>query len=311
MVARHILITEQSLHDVADVLPTCRPDLYTRFVPYDELRLADLAWADTWIGFRPPVTSAESSIRWFHSAAAGIDNFASLAPSVEKYDAIVTNTVGKMPERIAEYVVATYLSHLRLLPMYRDNQRLHKWQRTKGGTALDKKVTVVGTGHIGQQIARKLRPFVAQVRGLSLSGAGKEPFDAVATLASGKFLDDADLVVAILPNTSQTRGLLDAGFFTSLHGAVLVNVGRGVTVDAEALRDALDAGQVSHVILDVVEEEPLPAKDWRWTDPRVTLTPHISGITEIDDVVGDFLRNLDALEAGTDLPTAVDVHRGY
>lgn len=311
MVARHILITEKSLRDVASRLADLRPDLETRFVPFEELRLADLAWSNTWIGFRPPVSAAESNIRWFHSASAGLDNLTGLTSSVDEYGAIVTNTVGKMPERIAEYVVATYLSHIRLLPEYRENQRSQRWLRTKGDTALAKKVTVVGTGHIGQEIARKLRPFVAQVRGLSLSGAPKEPFDAVATLFSRQFLDDADLVVAIVPNTGQTRGIFADDFFGALRGAVLVNVGRGVTVDAQALRHALDAGSVLHAILDVVEEEPLPATDWRWVDPRVTLTPHISGITETDDVVEDFLANLDALVAGRSLPNAVDVRRGY
>jgi phosphoglycerate dehydrogenase-like enzyme len=80
------------------------------------------------------------------------------------------------------------------------------------------------------------------------------------------------------PLTAQTRGLIGAPALAALkHGAGVLNVGRGPIIDSAALAEALRAGTVSSAILDVFEEEPLPADHPLWTTPGVLITPHTAG----------------------------------
>ena len=86
----------------------------------------------------------------------------------------------------------------------------------------------------------------------------------------------ADFLVCSLPSTPETRGLLDARFFSQLDNAFIVNVGRGELIDEEALIAALDRGRVRGAALDVFQTEPLPVDSPLWTHPRVIITPHIA-----------------------------------
>src|SRR5699024_8023234 len=123
---------------------------------------------------------------------------------------------------------------------------------------------------------------------------------------AGPHLAACVAVVNTLPLTDGTRGLIDASLMTQLDGAVLVNVGRGATLVPDDLRAALESGHVRHAVLDVVETEPLPAEDWRWSHPAVTLTPHVSGPTEPEDVVNAVVEAYEAFTAGRDPEHVVD-----
>jgi phosphoglycerate dehydrogenase-like enzyme len=84
----------------------------------------------------------------------------------------------------------------------------------------------------------------------------------------------------ILPSTSETRGLMDARRLGLMKpGALLVNAGRGSTVDTDALVMALESRRI-RAALDVVAPEPLPAEHPLWRAPNLLLTPHVAGDTE-------------------------------
>lgn len=306
-----VLITEERFADLGDEISKQLDGLEFRFVPRDDVSDDDLAWADTWIGYRAPAPPTESSIRWFHSAADGVDPFHSLYEDFASTGSLLTNTVGTMPHRIAEYVVTMLLGHVRQLPAYAAQERDSVWKHLPVTTSSNMKITIVGTGRIGSEIARKLAPFVAEVRGLSRSGKEVDGFEAVDTFASHKFLDDADAVIAILPMTPDTDQLIDASFFERLDGAVFMNVGRGKTVNEDDLEVAIKDGKVSHAILDVVAKEPMAQDDWRWADDRVTITPHISGQTMASDVVDEFVANYRAIVAGEEPPRKIDLDGWY
>jgi phosphoglycerate dehydrogenase-like enzyme len=107
---------------------------------------------------------------------------------------------------------------------------------------------------------------------------GTEPVAEVITSdAIASVLGRADVVVLSAPANASTQHLVDAAFLAALPArAFLVNVGRGVLVDEEALAAALEAGALSGAALDVFETEPLPADHQWWDDPRVVVTPHNS-----------------------------------
>ena len=320
---RRLLITERFFEQMIEPLRAALANraapgelLEVRYVPARELSSADLEWADSWLGFDLPAGAIEigfgkSGLRWIHSASDGVSQFYPAWEAMQNAGTILTNTVGTMPERIAEYVVAAVLGQIVGLPEYREFARQRQWARRLNPTALECAVTVIGTGRVGAMIAQRLRPFVRCVRGLSLSGVAKPEFDAVAQLGSGDYVSDADILVLALPDTPSTRGIVSEQLLGQLAGAIVVNIGRGSTLDAQALHGALESGAVAHAVLDVFEREPLPEDDWRWEHPGVTITPHVSGFTALGDVLADFLANLDALRAGVTPPNLIDLSGEY
>ncbi|MDD7465221.1 MAG: NAD(P)-dependent oxidoreductase [Actinomycetaceae bacterium] len=345
MKPQHLLITESFF---TDMIPALNAALAKADIPMSVRLRADgsassddYQWADSWLGFQAPRPALHPTIRWFHSASDGVNQFLPLREEIATHQVLLTNTVGTMPERIAEFCVAAILGHIVGLPRYRAYQDAGEYRRHPNPTALGRKLTVIGTGRIGSMIAQRLRPFLegaadriaessgaralggtadrdgatspaeSLVRGLSLSGREKPEFDAVAPLASGRYLSDADILVVILPDTPQSKNIVNAQVLHALQGAIVVNVGRGSTLDSAALRTAIESGSVSHAILDVFETEPLPADDWRWHHPAVTLTPHVSGYTFFSDVIDDFIANLRALYAGQTPPHTVTLSQGY
>jgi glyoxylate/hydroxypyruvate reductase A len=126
------------------------------------------------------------------------------------------------------------------------------------------------------------------------------------------FLARTDILVCLVPLTAETRGILDAKLFAQLpRGASLVQVGRGGhTVDAD-LHAALESGQLSAVVADVCDPEPLPAGHWMWQHPRVWLTPHIASMTQPESAVRMVLENIRRFASGETMVGLVDRKRGY
>jgi phosphoglycerate dehydrogenase-like enzyme len=122
-------------------------------------------------------------------------------------------------------------------------------------------------------------------------------------------LPEADVVVLACPLTAETRHMANRGFFAAMKsGSILVNVGRGGLVDEPALQAALDNGVPEHAVLDVFETEPLPRESPFWAHPRVTLTPHSSGMSAGNAPRNDalFLDNLQRFVSGQPLLNAAD-----
>lgn len=309
MKPRHLLITEARYKFLSESLSDM---LETRYVPFTDLCLEDLAWADSWVGTRPPITPVASNIRWFHAGTVGVDLFHELFDDFIATGARLTHTVGTMPHRIGEFVVATVLAHVRELNRFKAQENDAEWWPGEDESAMGMRAVVIGTGRIGSATARLLQPFVGRVDGLSRSGRHRAGFETVRALGDpGDLLEKANIVVVVLPKTPETAHVIDADVFGQMAGAIFVNVGRGVTVDHEALRVALRGGQVSHAILDVFDTEPLPAGDWRWSHPRVDVFPHTSGRLRSSDVEDDLRAAYAALVLGADVPGEIDLSGWY
>ncbi|WP_160149055.1 D-2-hydroxyacid dehydrogenase [Arcanobacterium ihumii] len=309
---KKVLLTEEYFAEFMPAATEEIGDIEFRFVPSDQLSDEDLNWADSWLGFQFPVKPSETSIRWYHSATDGIDRMHWLYDDLRETGSVLTNTVASMPHRMAEFVVAGVLGIVREFPQYRELQRRAEWKRLGNSTAINMNVVVIGTGHIGSEVARLLRPFVARVDGLSRSGRAKPAFDEVRALDSrGNLLSQADVVVAVLPHTPESKNIVNEQIFGELNDAIFVNIGRGTTVDDVALRHALEEGHLTHALLDVFDHEPLSSDDWHWMNPKVTVMPHISGLTRNDDIVADFMANLTALRNGEVPPNRIDLDSWY
>lgn len=211
---------------------------------------------------------------------------------------------------MARYVAHAVLDHSLLAPRFRATQGDRLWKPKRippPGVA-----AVLGLGAIGSEIARVLDVLGFEVRGWTRSPSDK-PFahsagyDSVAAVVAG-----AEVVVNVLPLTDETQGMCDAGFFALMEeGSLFVNVGRGGTVVEEDLLAALDAGRPGHATLDVTVEEPLPADSPLWAHPGVTLTPHVSGLTDLDRSAALMAANVRRALDGETPRHLVDLERGY
>jgi phosphoglycerate dehydrogenase-like enzyme len=173
----------------------------------------------------------------------------------------------------AEWVVAVLLSMCRELGGFAADQAARRWNRHTTDTLQGKRVLIVGAGDLGNELRRRLEPF-----GTTNTMVGLRPRDGVRPVAElPALLGSQDVVVLMVPLTSRTRSMVDAGFLAAMaDGAVLVNAARGPVVDTGALRVELTSGRIA-AALDVTDPEPLPADHPLWTAPNLVLTPHVAG----------------------------------
>ncbi|MGB3627767.1 MAG: NAD(P)-dependent oxidoreductase [Henriciella sp.] len=264
------------------------------------------------ISFRPPADEKLDQYHWVHSTGAGVDAIcAGLTETSEP--PVITRTTGRMGEQIAEYCLAYALGFLQRKALRDELQAARIWGKGEAAPRFlfGSKVAIIGTGDIGAAIGRAFAALGAEVAGYSRSGKAVAGLGKVRTLKNADGLSGMDVVILALPSTAATEGLVSDELLSGLSGTLLINIGRGSTLDTKALRRALEEGKVSRAVLDVFEEEPLPHDDWRWAHPQVTVTPHVAGLTLPDDAVNRFCELLeDFLETGN-LPPSLDPDRGY
>jgi glyoxylate/hydroxypyruvate reductase len=175
--------------------------------------------------------------------------------------------------------------------------------------AHERPVTILGMGELGRAVARHLTAIGFPVTGFSRSGApvsGVTVTDDLDVALSG-----AEVLIALLPDTPETRGLLDARRLARLpQGAWIINPGRGTLIDDPALLAALDEN-VAHAVLDVFRTEPLPPDHPFWAHPKITVTPHIAAETRPATAAPVAAANLRAAMAGRPVAHLVDRSRGY
>ena len=178
--------------------------------------------------------------------------------------------------------------------------------------------TLLGTGEIGRNIARRLRAMgAAHVAGVSRSGRPQPDFDTVLPIESlDSILPETDALILALPGTAETAGILSRERLALLpESAFVVNVGRGSAIDQIALCDALNSGRLAGAALDVMTPEPPPEDSPLWSAKNIILTPHVSGSTNLpytcNLTVELFCRNLRRYAAGEPLEDIVDRAAGY
>ena len=202
---------------------------------------------------------------------AGVDHIRDQVPD----GVLLCNGRGIHNASTAELALTLTLASLRGVPGFVDDQRQSRWNQGWRQSLADKTVLIVGYGDIGRDVERRLVPFEVEVRRVARTAR-----DGVHTLDElPDLLPDADVVILIVPATSETRGLVDASFLGQMkQGALLVNVARGPVVVTDDLVAALEAGHV-HAALDVTDPEPLPEGHPLWSAPNVLITPHVGGAT--------------------------------
>jgi glyoxylate/hydroxypyruvate reductase A len=209
--------------------------------------------------------------------------------------------------------VHAVLHRYREFDAYARSQREGVWQPRRLVGKSGFRVGILGIGVLGVAVADALTTFGFPVDGWSRSRkqiAGVRSFASSAELH--EFLGRCRVLVCMLPLTVETRGMLDRATLSQLPaGAYVVNVSRGALLVEEDLLALIDSGALSGATLDVFLEEPLPPLHAFWHHPRITLTPHISAVTRIEESVAQIAAKIRRLEAGLPVSGVVDRTRFY
>lgn len=310
-------LSEEQLRRVREVARDERDVVMTRdrgeiLDLIDEIEIA-AGW------FPRDLLSRASSLRWFQQWAAGAD-WLLRHPQAADIDFVLTNVSGIHAIQVTEHIFAFLLSFARELHLAIRAQERREWISYDEHPHLfelaDKTMLLVGVGAIGARTAR-----IASALDMRVWGVRRDPTISVADVdhmaAPDQLLDllpQADFVVVTVPLTEETRGMIGQQQLRAMKPtAYLVNVGRGGTVDEEALLRALRAGWIAGAGLDVFETEPLPDDSPLWDLDNLIITSHYAGITPHyhQRALGVFLDNLKRYQTGQPLRNVVNKKLGY
>jgi phosphoglycerate dehydrogenase-like enzyme len=232
-------------------------------------------------------------VKVVQSMMAGIDWIAPWLPK----DVVLCDGRGLHDISASEWVLTAILSSLKRFPYYRDMQMRGEWKgqasfrdsykeirgttvgqyAVLGDDLAGKIVLIIGYGSIGAAIEARLTPFGVKILRIARSSRREPEVFAVSELR--RLIPKADIVVAIVPLTPETRGLIGAEEIALMKpGALLVNAARGPVVVTDALVEALQQNRIQ-AALDVTDPEPLPAGHPLWSAPNCMITPHVGGST--------------------------------
>ena len=285
------------------------PDLPFRLWP-DVGDPADVHYLATWV---PPddIATTFPNLKLIFSVGAGVDQF---DPSKLPADIpLIRMLEPGITESMLDYVTMAVLALHRDLVHFIAQQREQVWRELRITPAAKRRVGVMGLGLLGQAVLARLKMFGFPLAGWSRSPRSIEGVTCYAgTNGLADFLAQSDILICLLPLTSETRGILNAELFERLpRGARLLNVGRGGHLIEADLIAALDRGVLAAAVLDVAEPEPLPAEHPFWSHPRILLTPHIASMTTPETAVEFVLDTIARHHRGEVLPGRVDRERGY
>lgn len=272
----------------------------------------DIAWANRDLYVSGPVREfmvaclKSPTLQWFQSSAAGFEHpvFGKLVAN-----GVTLTNANASAVPIAEFVLAQVLDAFHPNQDRRAKQARKEWASTPFRDVAGSTWLVYGLGSIGKEVATRARAFGATVIGTRRSPVGDEPVDEMIQPADVvAHVGRADVVVLTAALNDSNRHIVGPDFVRAFRrDAVLVNVGRGGLVDEDALLQGLDNATPGTAILDVFEEEPLPASSPFWEHPRVRLTAHCAGASPGTSLRGDeiFLDNLSRFVSGEALANQV------
>ena len=268
----------------------------------------------------PEMVAAAPRLRWVHSSAAAVEGLLPLADLAARR-IVVTNSRGVQAIPMAEHVIGGLLVLSRRFDRILDAQRDRRWIQNELSDdwpwmLYGQKMTIVGLGTIGVEVAKRAQAFGMRIWGVTRSGKGDTTYAERIQPASElqQALPHADYIVIAAPDTPETKHLIGAEQIARMkRGARLINIGRGSLLDEAALISALESGQLGGAALDVTTPEPLPSDSALWKAPNLFITPHTSGVSDRlwERETELLLRLLDEWFAGQELSNRVDLSRGY
>ena len=292
-----------------------RPDL-PLLQPSEALEATTVAYALTW---NPPegFLAQLPDLRVIFSLGAGVDHILRdrLLPAGIPIVRVVDEN---LCTRMCEYITLHCLMLTRQQRALDRNQRRRVWHDLVPVTVSDVRVGIMGLGVLGRAVTKKLVDFGFNVAGWSKNRKAISDVESFAGADELRaFLGRTDILVSLLPYTSETSGLIGDRVFRMLAvdgplgGPCFISAGRGgVQKDYEILQ-ALDNMTLRAAVLDVFEKEPLPPDHPFWGHDKVTVTPHCAAVVDPRSIVHSVADNIARIERGDQLRNVIDRVRGY
>lgn len=273
----------------------------------DILKKADIAFGSP----DPQAVLQAENLAWIHLNTAGYTSYdhENIKNDLKESRKILTNSSWVYSEPCAQHLLAMVLSLSRGIPRSLDIQRGDKsWKMTQIRPTLpllNKQTAVIlGFGAIARRLVELLQPLGMNLIGVRQQIKGDEPIKIVTVSNVDEVLSIADHLINILPASEKTNNFLNSERLAKLKKeAIVYNIGRGTTIDQNALISALNEGLIAAAYLDVTNPEPLPPDNPLWTTPNCFITPHLAGghSTEKNRQIEHFLENLRRFENGEEM----------
>jgi phosphoglycerate dehydrogenase-like enzyme len=248
-----------------------------------------------------PAIAEAGQLKWIHVSSSGITRYDTpeFRALMARRNIPVTNSASVYREACATHVLSFMLAQARSLPpalRTRTANGTDAWRALRGSCIplRGQTVLILGFGAIGRRLVEILRSFDMKIIAYRRMPSGDEGVPVVTGDQLADVLSQSDHIVNILPDNPESRHFFnDARFSTLKPGATFYNIGRGSTVDQEALLAALRSGRLGAAWLDVTDPEPLPDNHPLWAEPNCFITPHVAGghFEETKTLVRHFLQN--------------------
>lgn len=287
------------------------------YCPAEKVTEETVAGVEVILGNVPPqVLKAADSLKWLQLNNAGTEGY---CDGALPKGAVLTNATGAYGLAISEYMIGVLFELQKKLNLYQTNQLAHSWKQEGHVKVIQgSRVLVIGLGDIGTAFAQKMKALGCQTVGIKRrEGRKPEGVDDLYTLERlEQQLPKADIVAMCLPGNADTYHLLNRERIALMkESAVVLNVGRGITIDTEALTEALQEGRIAGAALDVTDPEPLPSDHPLWDMKNVIITPHISGGYSLPETLEQILdiciENLECYMVQRPLRNVIDFRTGY
>ncbi|MBO9616219.1 MAG: D-2-hydroxyacid dehydrogenase [Dyadobacter sp.] len=255
-------------------------------------------------------------LRWMQSNSVGVDIILTEKQLLLNKGITLTCARGVYDTELAEHTLTLLLGLFRNVHLLRDEQRAHSWQRHRLRTVHGSRCLILGWGSLAQEIARLITAMGGHVSAVRNQPHNSEEH-GIPLLGQKNWqilLPETDALIICLPKTPETHHFVNGSVLDQLSsGAFVVNIGRGGTLDDQALLERVQAGQLAGAALDVFEEEPLSASHPMWAEPRILITPHVGRSLEGPEFKWQplFEENLARYVRGEKLLNIVNYEKGY
>ena len=256
-------------------------------------------------------------VHWIHSRSAGLEQV--LFPELIESEVILTNGSGVFSPSLGEFAVTAILYFAKDFRRMIRNQMAGVWEQFDVTMVAGQTLGIVGYGSIGRAVASRARALEMNVFGLSRRASQRSDEDSLIDQFYEperrlEMLSRCDYIVVALPLTEQTRSLIaDAEFSVMRKNAVIINIGRGPTIDERSMIKALSENKIRGAALDVFDQEPLPQGHPFYSLENVLLSPHCADHTAdwLDNAMRFFLAQLERFRRGENLLNIVNKGSGY
>ncbi|MFD2035895.1 2-hydroxyacid dehydrogenase [Belliella marina] len=243
------------------------------------------------------------------SMGAGVDHILS-DDTIDPKLPITRIVDEKLTFSMTNYCIMGVLNYHRQTERYKQQQKAKKWDMTD--PEKDVHVGVLGVGELGGDVIEKLQSLNIKVSGYGNSEKSGLSFPYYFGDQLDTFLNEVNIIVCLLPLTSQTENFLNIDFFRKCtKGTYIINVARGKHLVEEDLLEAIREGQISGALLDVFRTEPLPVGHAFWDEEKITITPHIASVTNPDAAAPQIVENYHRLLNNQLLKNSINRLKGY